>query len=62
MKIVFLHPVPENEKLRHLPMHAGYGILCANNSMARVAQLVEHQIVDLRVAGSYPVSCPMLLY
>ena len=28
--------------------------------MARVAQLVEHQIVDLRVAGSYPVSCPSL--
>ncbi len=27
-------------------------------SMARVAQLVEHQIVDLRVAGSCPVSCP----
>ena len=26
--------------------------------MARVAQLVEHQIVDLRVAGSCPVSCP----
>ena len=26
--------------------------------MARVAQLVEHQIVILRVAGSYPVSCP----
>ena len=26
--------------------------------MARVAQLVEHQIVDLGVAGSCPVSCP----
>ena len=30
------------------------------DKMARVAQLVEHQIVDLRVAGSCPVSCPIL--
>ena len=28
--------------------------------MAGLAQLVEHQIVDLGVAGSCPVSCPIL--
>ena len=32
-----------------------------NPLVARVAQLVEHQIVILRVAGSYPVSCPIRL-
>ena len=33
-----------------------------NTLVARVAQLVEHQIVILRVAGSYPVSCPIFFF
>lgn len=38
---------------------AGFKSLRSDHLLARVAQLVEHQIVDLRVAGSCPVSCPI---
>ena len=39
--------------------YGGFKSLRSDHLLARVAQLVEHQIVDLRVAGSCPVSCPI---